>query len=79
MPNNSHIIRVLHDTYCRLRQLQAKMLVVKEKGQGYDNVPLVEQGERGVWVSFDAVIARALDEFESHRKRSNPGNNKKTQ
>ena len=34
-----------------------------------DDVPLTEQGQRGIWVPLAAVIARALDEFENHRKR----------
>jgi hypothetical protein len=79
MAKQSRTIRISEQTYRRMHRLKAEMLAVIEKGQGYDNVPLVEQGKRGVWVSDDAAINRFMDEFEDHRKRSNPGKNKKTQ
>ncbi len=67
-----HMIRIPDTLYKRLVRLRAEILAAKENAQGYDDVPLVEQGARGVWVPFHAVIERALDEFESHRTRSNP-------
>ncbi len=54
----------------RLVRLADDILAAKESAHGYDDVPLTEQGQRGIWVPLAAVIARALDEFESHRKRA---------
>jgi hypothetical protein len=67
-----HMIRVPDGLYQRLTRIGAEILAAKERGQGYDDVPLVEQGVRGVWVSFAAVIERALDELENKKARSNP-------
>ena len=75
----SRTIRISEQTHRRLRRLAAEILASKEKAQGYDDVPLVEQGKKGVWISDDAAINRFMDEFEDHQKRSNPGKNKKTQ
>jgi hypothetical protein len=77
MAKQSRTIRISEQTHQRLRRSAADILAAKERGQGYDDVPLVEQGK--IWVSDDAVISRCLDEFEKHRKRSNPGKNGKTQ
>lgn len=68
---NRVMIAVSIRTHERLVRLQQEMLASYEKGNGFSNMPLTEQGERGVWIAFGAVIDRALDEFESHRKRSN--------
>jgi hypothetical protein len=74
-----HMIRVPEHLHRRLARIAAEILAAKEEARGFNDVPLVEQGERGVWVSHAAVISRALDEFEGHRLRSNPGKNVKTQ
>jgi len=55
----------------RLDRLAAEMLDSYERGNGYSNMPLTEQGARGTWIPLHAVITRALDELESHRSRSN--------
>ena len=65
------MIRVPTLLHERLARLASEILMAKEEGRGYDDVPLAEQGEKGTWVPLHAVIARALDEFEGHRKRSN--------
>ena len=64
------MVRVPASLHQRLARLAAEILQAKETGQGYDDVPLSEQGERGVFVPLHGVIARALDEFEGHRARS---------
>lgn len=64
------MIRVPDHLHARLTRLADEILVAKERGQGYNDVPLAEQGERGVWVPLHGIITRALDEFESHRIRS---------
>jgi len=63
-------IRVPVALHQRLVRVSNEILLAKELGRGYDAVPFMEQGET-VRVSLPAVIARALDEFESHRQRSN--------
>jgi len=65
-------IRVPASVYERLKRLAHEILEAKETAAGYDDVPLTEQGNRGTWVPLYGVITRALDEFENHRKRSNP-------
>jgi len=55
----------------RLDRLAAEMLDSRERGNGYSDMELTEQGSRGMWIPLHAVITRALDELESHRKRSN--------
>lgn len=62
----------------RLVRLGDDIRAAKETASGYDDVEFTEQGERGIWVPLHAVIARALDEFESHRKRSNAPRTKQT-
>lgn len=68
----SRMIRVPLALHARLIRLRREIGLAKEKAQGYDDVPWVEQGARGVWVPIHAVIERALDDFEKHRARSNP-------
>ncbi len=65
------MIRVPKELHTRLTRLAREVLTAKELGQGYDDVPLAEQGEKGTWVPHWAIISRALDELEDHRKRSN--------
>ena len=55
----------------RLDRLAAEMLDSYERGNGYSNMELTEQGSRGTWIPLHAVISRALDELEGHRTRSN--------
>lgn len=71
-PRRSVMIRVPSELHARLARLAAEILAAKEEARGYDDIPLAEQGERGIWVPIYAVIERALDEFENHRMRSNP-------
>ena len=73
-----YMVRLRAPVYHRLARYREKILRAKERAQGYDDVPLVEQGDKGTWVSFDAVIERALDEMESHQKRSNRRRKTKT-
>jgi hypothetical protein len=54
------------------------ILLAKELGRGYDDVPLAEQGERGIYVPLHAVITRGQDELERHQKRSNRRRRSKT-
>ena len=68
----SRMIRVPLALHKRLARIAREFLTAKERGQGFDDVALAEQGQKGVWVPLHAVIERALDEFESHRMRSNP-------
>ena len=68
------MIRIPEELHRRLDRIADEILASKERAQDYNDVPLVEQGERGTWVSHAAVISRALDEFEKHRMRSNPRN-----
>ena len=55
----------------RLDRLAGEMLDSYERGNGYSNMELTEQGSRGMWIPLHAVISRALDELEGHRERSN--------
>ena len=55
----------------RLDRLAAEILDSYERGNGFSNIELTEQGARGTWVPYHAVITRALDELERHRSRSN--------
>lgn len=55
----------------RLDRLALEMLASYERGNGYSDMPLTEQGSRGMWIPLHAVISRALDELEGHRTRSN--------
>jgi len=71
MKQEYRMLRVPEKLYERLTRLAEEIRTVKELAQGYDDVPLTEQGERGTWVPMYAVITRALDEFEQHRQRSN--------
>lgn len=72
MSQTYKMIRVSAALHDRLARLAAEILAAKERAQGYDDVPWVEQGKKGIWVSPAAVIERALNEFDSHRARSNP-------
>jgi hypothetical protein len=65
------MIRVPASLHARLARLASEMLMAKAEGRGYDDVPFAEQGKTGTWIPLYAVIDRALDEFEGHRKRSN--------
>jgi hypothetical protein len=78
MMNNSRMIRVPSALHERLARLAAEILTAKEQAQGYDDVPLTEQGERGAWVPLHAVIERAINDFEKHRSRSNPKPSQRT-
>jgi hypothetical protein len=71
-------IRVPAPLHERLVRLSREILCAKEAGRGYDDVPLADQGEKGVFVPLYGVIDRALDEFEGHRRRSNRRPRKKT-
>jgi len=71
MKQEYRMLRVPEKLYERVTRLAEEIRTVKELAQGYDDVPLTEQGERGTWVPLYAVINRALDEFEQHRIRSN--------
>lgn len=55
----------------RLDRIAKEMTESYEKGRGYQNVPITEQGTRGTWIPLASVIAKALDELEGHRERSN--------
>ena len=70
MPKRYCMLRVPVALHQRLTHLAKEILLAKESARGYDDVPLAEQGERGVFVPLHAVIARALNEFEGHRARS---------
>ena len=55
----------------RLDRISKEMMRGYERGNGYQDIALAEQGSRGTWVPLSSVISRALDELESHRERSN--------
>ena len=69
---NHKMIRVPNDVYDRLLRLAADIDRQRERsGRAYFNVPQTEQGDRRAWTPIHAVISRALDEFEGHRRRGN--------
>ena len=47
------------------------VLASYERGNGYSDMPLADQGKRGCWIPLHAVISRCMDELEDHRRRSN--------
>ena len=70
IPTRYCMVRVPVPLHQRLTRLATEILQAKEAAQGYEDVPLSEQGERGVFVPLYGVISRALDELEGHRARS---------
>ena len=72
------MIRIPHALHERISRLAKEILAAKERGQGYDDIPIIEQGKKGVWVPHYAVIERALNDFEAHRARSNPKPSQRT-
>jgi len=55
----------------RLDRLAVELLDSYERGNGFSDMQLTEQGSRGTWIPLHAVISRGLDELEGHRSRSN--------
>ncbi len=69
---NHKMVRLPTAVYDRLLRLAADIDRQRERsGRAYANVPQTEQGDRGAWTPIHAVISRALDEFEGHRRRGN--------
>ena len=70
--DNHKMVRLPTAVYDRLLRLAADIDRQRERsGRAYANVPQTEQGDRGAWTPIHAVISRALDEFEGHRRRGN--------
>ncbi len=61
MAKDYRMIRVPEELHARLDRLAKEILTAKELGQGYDDVPLAEQGERGIWVGCNLRCAPSLD------------------
>jgi hypothetical protein len=68
---NRVMVSIPKELKARLDRLAMEMMQSYERGNGYQDVAIAEQGTRGTWIPLSSVIAKALDELEGHRTRSN--------
>ena len=69
-PGRRKMVGVPLTVYEQLVKLQHQMTAAREEGRGYHDIGIADQGTRGTWIPFGAVIERLVKDFQDHRKRS---------
>ena len=77
--SNHVMIRVPIAVKERLDRIAAEMMESYERGNGYSDVEITEQGSRGMWVPIHSAITRVLNDWEDARRRANRKNRPKRQ